>query len=150
MAAAPHNQSTTVLPGYCSTLPVSPRLMDMLHLISSAQRLVLPVVLPSIRLTVVSTAGQLARFSVSENNVASRSVSLSKPSRDIVFLETSKNFKANVTVSIIDVLGNVISSQSYARWSSPATINLSGLTQGVYFVRISSGSDVAVQRIVRN
>ena len=48
------------------------------------------------------------------------------------------------------MLGNVISSQNYARWSNPATVNLGGLPQGVYFVRISSGNDVAVQRVVRN
>ncbi len=88
--------------------------------------------------------------SVAENNVVSEMSAYPNPSRDIVYLETSKNFKANVTVSIVDVLGNVISSQQYARWTSPTTINLSGLSQGVYFVRISSGSDVAVQRVVRN
>lgn len=88
--------------------------------------------------------------SVAENTVVSEMNAYPNPSRDIVFLETSKNFKNNVTVSIVDMLGNVISSQNYARWSNPATVNLGGLPQGVYFVRISSGNDVAVQRVVRN
>lgn len=90
------------------------------------------------------------RVGIAENTVDLSVNAYPNPSRDIVFLETSKNFKNNVTVSIVDVLGNIISSQNYARWSNPATVNLSGLPQGVYFVRISSGSDVAVQRVVRN
>ena len=72
------------------------------------------------------------------------------PSRDIVFLETSKTFKFNVTMSIVDVLGNVISEQTFARWSNPTTLNVSNLSQGVYFVRIRSGNEVMVKRIVRN
>ena len=88
--------------------------------------------------------------SVSENEADLSVNAYPNPSRDIVFLETSKNFKYNVSVSIVDVLGNVVSSQQYARWSNPATVNLNGLPQGVYFVRISSGNEVAVLRVVRN
>ncbi len=72
------------------------------------------------------------------------------PSGNVVNLETSKSFKYNVSLTIMDVLGNVISEQNFARWSNPTTINVSNLAQGVYFVRIASGNEVMVKRIVRN
>jgi len=88
--------------------------------------------------------------SLNENTVDLSVNAYPNPSRDIVMLEAGKGFKHNVNVSVLDVLGNVVSSQQYARWSNPSTVNLGGLPQGVYFVRIQSGNDIVVKRIVRN
>lgn len=88
--------------------------------------------------------------SLNENAVDLSLNAYPNPSRDIVMLEAGKGFKHNVNVSVLDVLGNVVSSQQYARWTNPSTVNLGGLPQGVYFVRIQSGNDIVVKRIVRN
>lgn len=87
---------------------------------------------------------------INENAVELKLNAYPNPSRDIVYLDAGKTFKYNVTVSVLDVLGNVVSSEQYARWANPTTVNIGGLPQGVYFVRIQSGSDVVVKRLVRN
>jgi len=81
------------------------------------------------------------------------SVSLSaypNPSSNYIYLETAKNFKYDVTVTVVDVLGKVVSERNYAAWNNPLLLNVSGLEKGVYFVRVSSGSEVMVKRIVKN
>lgn len=71
------------------------------------------------------------------------------PSRDVFYLETSKSFKYDVKVEVLDMTGRVISSRTEAKFSSPYLMNLSDVNAGVYMVRISSGADVATTRIVR-
>jgi hypothetical protein len=72
------------------------------------------------------------------------------PSSNVVYLETSKSFKFDVTVSVVDVLGKTISSQNYAAWNNPVIVNLNGLENGIYFVRVSSGNESSIQRVVKN
>jgi photosystem II stability/assembly factor-like uncharacterized protein len=72
------------------------------------------------------------------------------PSSNVVYLETSKTFKFDVTVSVVDVLGKTISSQNYAAWNNPVIVNLNGLENGIYFVRVSSGNEAFIQRVVKN
>lgn len=93
------------------------------------------------------TGGTVGITEVSDNSSLN---AYPNPSSNIVYLETSKTFKYNVNLKVMDILGNVISEQNFARWSNPATINVSNLAQGVYFVRIASGNEVMVKRIVRN
>jgi photosystem II stability/assembly factor-like uncharacterized protein len=77
-------------------------------------------------------------------------VAYPNPSRDVVFIETTRDFKQKVTVSLVNVLGNVISEQTYSRWSNPVRVNLAGLAKGMYFVRVTSGSDVMISRVIRD
>jgi hypothetical protein len=72
------------------------------------------------------------------------------PSSNLVYVETNTSFKKDVTVSIVDMLGKVISIKNYAAWSNPLILNLSTFENGVYLVRVSSGDDVMVKRIVKN
>ncbi len=71
------------------------------------------------------------------------------PSRDVFYLETSKSFKYDVKVEVLDMTGRVISSRTEAKFSSPYLMNLSDVNAGVYMVRISSGADVSTTRVVR-
>jgi hypothetical protein len=71
------------------------------------------------------------------------------PVRDLLFLETSKSFKYDVHIDVLDMTGRVISMRTEAKFSSPYALNVSGLSAGVYFVRISSGNDVNTVKVVR-
>jgi photosystem II stability/assembly factor-like uncharacterized protein len=87
---------------------------------------------------------------ITETANSSSLVAYPNPSRDVVFIETSKAFKQNATVTLVDVLGNVISEQTYKSWVNPVRVSLTGLAKGMYFVRVSSGNDVMISRVIRD
>jgi hypothetical protein len=52
-----------------------------------------------------------------------------------------------MTVEILDITGRSLKIQSFS--SENAQINVSELPQGVFFVRVQSGSNSAIKRFVR-
>jgi hypothetical protein len=63
-----------------------------------------------------------------------------------VELETG-SFNNTMTVEILDITGRSLKIQSFS--SENAQINVSELPQGVFFVRVQSGSNSAIKRFVR-
>jgi hypothetical protein len=57
------------------------------------------------------------------------------------------SFNNAMTVEVLDVTGRSIKTQSFS--SENAQINVSELPQGVFFVRVQSGSNSAIKRFVR-
>lgn len=71
------------------------------------------------------------------------------PSAGTLYLETSSSFKHDVTISIVDMMGKVVSERNYGAWANPVMLNVNSLQNGVYLVRVTSGNDVMVKRFVK-
>lgn len=73
------------------------------------------------------------------------------PVSDYLNLTYSINKDANVTIKIMDVLGNEITTLFAERLSAGEKINsfsvASRLTSGFYFIRVSVGSEIITKRI---
>lgn len=66
------------------------------------------------------------------------------PSNGNVTLNLNYN---NSVVEVVDVLGNTISSQRYNN-AGQVQLNMNGAADGIYFVRVTSGNEESVQKLI--
>lgn len=55
---------------------------------------------------------------------------------------------SDVTISVVDITGRVLQSNSFAAGNNEYKINVADLSNGNYFVRITNGSKTSVEKIV--
>lgn len=72
------------------------------------------------------------------------------PAHDIIYISSDKAFAGDVTITVTDITGNVIGRYGYAQSSDPLQVNVQGLSTGVYFIRVDSGSAYTLTRIVKD
>lgn len=70
------------------------------------------------------------------------------PTYDILTIKTSQSTSSNVKVEIIDIYGKVLLSQDYKDFSK-TTIDVSGLSQGIYFAKISSDKNQTTRKFIK-
>ncbi|MCX8143036.1 MAG: M43 family zinc metalloprotease [Bacteroidia bacterium] len=73
------------------------------------------------------------------------------PSNGIFNIVTTFNEKQNIKFEVMNTLGQVLNSGEFQNvMSNHLTINLSNYQNGIYFLRITNGSETLVKRIVIN
>ena len=72
------------------------------------------------------------------------------PATEFITLSTAKNINSNVQVNIVDVAGRLAHQVSYNNMqaSAPHQIDISKLSKGVYFVKLSAGSEQHIQKLI--
>jgi hypothetical protein len=90
---------------------------------------------------------------VNENAALTSSMTVSpNPSFDFAQLNYEIKNSSDVTISIVDLLGQVFYSQSYEK-QQPGThnfnLNLQTFQKGVYFVKVQTDGGVGVKKIVK-
>lgn len=68
------------------------------------------------------------------------------PASDVITIKLPQTPEAKTTASLVDALGRIVLTQNITAVQS--TVSVEGLRKGVYFVKISSGSNTSTQRIV--
>jgi hypothetical protein len=79
-----------------------------------------------------------------EENSATPFTMFPNPSNGNVTLNLNYN---NSFVEVVDVLGNTISSQRYTN-AGQVQLNLNNASEGIYFVRVTSGNEKSVQKLI--
>lgn len=92
-------------------------------------------VTPAAGTIVISNEG-----SVEENVIASETSVYPNPAEDVVYVNATENIE---TIAIFNVAGAAVEADSSISGNT-ATINVSGLTSGIYFVKINNGEAVRV------
>ncbi len=69
------------------------------------------------------------------------------PATDFLIIESGSALPPNTAISIMALSGQTVF-RTTASGLSPVTIPVSGFTPGVYLIRIASGTDVAVRKVV--
>ena len=88
---------------------------------------------------------------IDENDVVSFTGVYPVPSQGIITLNVSSRSSSNVTVEVVDVLGQLVATHSFngRNGSSTQTLDLSNLSDGQYFLKLNAGNQTAdTQRIV--
>ena len=72
------------------------------------------------------------------------------PASEFITLSTAKNINSNVQINIIDVAGRLAQQVSYNNMQAqvPQQIDISKLSKGVYFVKLSAGSEQHIQKLI--
>ena len=70
------------------------------------------------------------------------------PATDVVTVELSEAGSADAQVEVLDIKGQVVSSEVLTAGQSSIQVNTSTLASGVYTVRVKSESGVATERVV--
>jgi hypothetical protein len=72
------------------------------------------------------------------------------PASEFITLSTSQNINSNVLVSVIDVAGRIAQQASYNNMQAKAQhqMDISKLSKGVYFIKLNSGSEQHIQKLV--
>lgn len=94
---------------------------------------------------------QSCAVGIDENDVASFTEVFPVPSQGIITLNISSRTSSNVTVEVVDVLGQLVATHSFngRNGSSTQTLDLTKLSDGQYFLKLKAGSQTAdTQRIV--
>ncbi len=79
-----------------------------------------------------------------EENSATPFTMFPNPSNGNVTLNLNYS---NSLVEVVDVLGNTISSQRYSN-AGQVQLNLNNTAEGIYFVRVTSGNEKSVQKLI--
>jgi hypothetical protein len=88
---------------------------------------------------------------VSDNSAGPGITIYPNPAADYVNLEFAKNYSGPITISLCNVLGQLEtqSNLTSATTGQSIQLDLTGLSKGIHFVKIISGSQViAVQKLV--
>ncbi|MFN7691397.1 MAG: FG-GAP-like repeat-containing protein, partial [Bacteroidota bacterium] len=72
------------------------------------------------------------------------------PASEFITLSTAKTINSNVQINIIDVAGRLAQQVSYNNMQAqvPQQIDISKLSKGVYFVKLSAGSEQHIQKLI--
>lgn len=73
------------------------------------------------------------------------------PASDVLMVDYAVGKRSKVTVSIVDVLGKTVQTNTFdaAEGANNAVLNLSALTNGTYVLSINDGETVSVKRVVK-
>ncbi|HQU99763.1 MAG TPA: T9SS type A sorting domain-containing protein, partial [Bacteroidia bacterium] len=72
--------------------------------------------------------------------------------KDIATVSYQLGTTTNVTLEIMDMLGNIVQTEKYGNVSAgvqQVVLNIAGLNQGAYLVRVSSANGIATQRLIK-
>lgn len=70
------------------------------------------------------------------------------PASDRVFIELSKKYSGNSTISVLDVSGREVFRSQHIFSNGKISFNLQGIPDGNYFIRIISGKEVLVRKFI--
>ncbi len=71
------------------------------------------------------------------------------PTNGIVNLSIAGNISNSLEINIFDIAGKVVISKTHESGTENVKIDMSELSDGVYFVKIYNGSDIVVKKIVK-
>jgi hypothetical protein len=80
-----------------------------------------------------------------EENVLSNAVVYPNPASDVINI-SMKNELTNAKVSIVDAMGRVVLNQSID--NDFVSLDVAGLEEGIYFVKIANGDAVETKTVV--
>lgn len=70
------------------------------------------------------------------------------PTNGLLNINSGKAINGNVKIEVIDALGKVLISEDYKEFNQ-STINLSSLSSGIYFVKISTGDNATTKKFIK-
>lgn len=70
------------------------------------------------------------------------------PTNALLTINSGKVINGNVKIEVIDALGKVLLSEDYKEFNQ-STINVSALSSGIYFVKISSGDNATTKKFIK-
>ena len=70
------------------------------------------------------------------------------PTNALLNINSSKLINSNVKIEVIDALGKVLVSEDYKEFNQ-TSINVSDLSSGIYFVKLSSGENITTKKFIK-
>lgn len=70
------------------------------------------------------------------------------PTNALLNINSGKEVNGNVKIEVIDALGKILVSEEYKDFNQ-STINVSSLSSGIYFVKISSGDNTTTKKFIK-
>lgn len=72
------------------------------------------------------------------------------PAKNIINIEFNQEINYKTTINLLDITGKVLYSKPYVNDTHIEKINLSGLTNGMYFIKICTNDKVEVEKFVKD
>lgn len=70
------------------------------------------------------------------------------PTDDVITIEINQKTSSDVTIDVIDIYGNVVLSNNYNNFDK-ATIDVSSLSQGIYFAKINTDKTQTTKKFIK-
>lgn len=85
-----------------------------------------------------------------EDDLLSKAIQIyPNPSNGLIFIESSQNTFPILNLSVLDSKGNKISQKEYKNFSGKHTLEISNISNGLYFIQIDNGKGRIVRKVVK-
>lgn len=95
-----------------------------------------------------STLNQCLTTSIKEQKNQTVFTVSPNPTNALLNINSGKLINSNVNIEVIDALGKVLISEDYKEFNQ-ASINVSALSSGIYFVKITSGDNTTTKKFIK-
>lgn len=94
-----------------------------------------------------STLNQCLTTSIREQNLQTQFTIAPNPTNGILNIKSSSKYNT-VKIEVIDALGKAFVSEDYTEFNQ-TSVDISYLSSGIYFVKLSTGNDILVKKIIK-
>ncbi|MES2762483.1 MAG: T9SS type A sorting domain-containing protein [Bacteroidota bacterium] len=95
-----------------------------------------------------STLNQCLNTGIKKQNLQIEFTIAPNPTSGLLTINSGKVISGNVKIEVVDALGKILISENHKEFMT-STINVSELSSGIYFLKISSGENTTVKKFIK-